>query len=276
MDISVILVLILCGFISNMLSAIFGIGGGVVLVPLLLTVFPFFSMQMIAATSLSIVIISALINLSFFIRQKIKISYKNLIIWSLGMIISVQLGFELSFYMTDFIIISVFAVTMLVLSAKTFLSFLKLNKQASKQITPKEQKYCLKDTITGFAFCSIGGFLAGFTGIGGGSIMAPLINQLKSVNYKQVPVYTNYMMVLGGLGSMYGYLSKSTENPLANTLQIGYINLNIITIVAISSFLTSFISMKLRGILKARTCALILTMMLLSIAIYSVYIRIFS
>ena len=39
--------------------------------------------------------------------------------------------------------------------------------------------------------------------------MAPLIGQLKSVKAHQIAPYTNAMMFIGGLGSLYGYLSKS-------------------------------------------------------------------
>ena len=50
------------------------------------------------------------------------------------------------------------------------------------------------------------------TGIGGGSIMAPLIGQLKSVKAHQIAPYTNAMMFIGGLGSLYGYLSKNSPH----------------------------------------------------------------
>ena len=40
------------------------------------------------------------------------------------------------------------------------------------------------------------------TGIGGGSVMAPLIGQLKSVKAHQIAPYTNAMMFIGGLGSL--------------------------------------------------------------------------
>ena len=41
--------------------------------------------------------------------------------------------------------------------------------------------------------------------------MAPLIGQLKSVKAHQIAPYTNAMMFIGGLGSLYGYLSKKLD-----------------------------------------------------------------
>ena len=76
----------------------FGIGGGVLMVPILRTLFPELPIQVISATSLTIVMCTALINLLFFYKQKIKIDYINMILWSIAMVIGVQIGFELSFF----------------------------------------------------------------------------------------------------------------------------------------------------------------------------------
>lgn len=266
MDLNIILILCTCGIISNILSAILGIGGGVLLVPLLMTVFDNIPIQMVAATSLSIVIGSAIINLSYFIKKHITISYKNLALWTVGMSIGVQAGFELSFILGENIIVIIFISTMFILAIKTLISCFKIN---NKTLNTSNVTEVNKLNYTGLLFCIVGGLVAGITGIGGGSIMAPLIAQLKNVKHQQIAVYTNYMMVLGGLSSMYGYLTKDISNPFENTIQIGYINLNIIGIVILSSFLTSFVSMRLRGLIKPRLCNILLFCILAFIAIYT-------
>lgn len=327
MNIEIILTLIGCGIFSNMMSALFGIGGGVLMVPILMTILPQLSIQQVAATSLSIVIGTAIINLSYFLRQKIKISFKSLGLWSIGMIVGVQAGFELSFLLPKLVIIGVFVTAMTFLSFKTFMLFFKPDKQSkatttkrsddsiakiqahgsesatkeqaqnaesatakvqapsTQKVTPlhpqqvtaasaslpqvKKQPQSNKDHWVGSIFCSLGGAIAGLTGIGGGSILAPIISQLKSVEHQQVAVYTNYMMIIGGLGSMYSYLTKSTPNLFEGTWQVGYINFSLIGIVLASSFCTSFFSMRLRHILKARTANLILACLLAFIAVYT-------
>lgn len=67
MGLQLILILIVCGVLTNFMSAIFGIGG-VLMVPILYTLFPDFPLQMVAATSLTIVIGSSLINLIYFYK----------------------------------------------------------------------------------------------------------------------------------------------------------------------------------------------------------------
>lgn len=262
MDISTIAILIFCGMFSNIMSALFGIGGGVLMVPILMTVFTDFPIQMVAATSLSIVIATACINLAYFIKQKIKVSALATMLWSLGMIIGVQLGFELSFFIHEKIIVGIFIITMLILSLKTFLSSRKVSKD---EIVPVG----VKDLAKGSAFTTAGGMIAGLTGIGGGSIMAPLINQLSCVHKTQVAIYSNYMMVLGGIGSLYGYLTKESPYIMPNTYQVGYINITVISIVVLASFVTSFFSMKLRKKLSKRFTDLALGCILFLIAIYT-------
>ena len=256
MSLQLILILILCGVMTNIMSAIFGIGGGVLMVPILYTLFPQFPLQMIAATSLTIVMGSSFINLIYFYKQKVSINYKAMLIWSVGMIIG-----ELSFYVPDIAIISVFVITLSLLAIRTIFS-----KESGMN-----QQTTADETIKGMGLSTFGGFIAGMTGIGGGSIMAPLIGQLKSVKAHQIAPYTNAMMFIGGLGSLYGYLSKSSPHHFG--WQIGYVNFSIVIIVVLSAFITGFFSMKIRGKLSPHLVKKLLGIILLVISAYMLLIH---
>ncbi|MDH2926690.1 sulfite exporter TauE/SafE family protein [Lonepinella koalarum] len=270
MTITMISVLMLSGIMTNIVSALFGIGGGVLMVPILRTLFPNIPMQIIAATSLTIVMSTSLINLILFRRQHISINIKSMLLWSIGMIIGVQLGFELSFILAETGIVSIFVITLILLALKTFLS-----KRKNYENTQKADK---KEHFTGMLVCAFGGFIAGITGIGGGSIMAPLVNQLKSVQTKQIAVYTNYMMFIGGLGSLIGYISRQVDLPkeLSGSWQIGYVNFTIVAIVVSTSFAMSFFSMKLRGKLSSQVTTRLLAWILLMIASYMAILQWYS
>lgn len=99
--------------------------------------------------------------------------------------------------------------------------------------------------------------------------MAPLINQLNFVTKKQVPVYTNYMMVIGGLGSMYGYITKPIDYVAEGMWQLGYINLTVVMTVVAASFVTSFFSIRISRLLSTKLANIILGCILLSIGIYT-------
>ena len=70
MTLTTIFILIACGILTNLMSALFGIGGGVLMVPILHTLFPEFPLQMVAATSLMTVMGTATINLIYFYKQQ--------------------------------------------------------------------------------------------------------------------------------------------------------------------------------------------------------------
>lgn len=259
MSLSLILILLLCGILANIMSAVFGIGGGVLMVPILYTLFPDFPMQIIAATSLTIVMGSALINLIYFYQQKVPLNLKSILFWSVGMIIGVQLGFQLSFYFSDKIIIVIFV---------SILSLLAIRTLCYKPLNEHQVQNNNRDLLKGALLCLFGGGVAGITGIGGGSIMAPLIGQLKSVKTQQIAPYTNYMMVIGGMGSLYSYLAAPLPYQINYHWQIGYVNFSIVTIVLCSSLTMSFFSMKIRGILKPEIARKLLGIILLAIAGY--------
>lgn len=259
MTTTTILILVVCGVLTNLMSALFGIGGGVLMVPVLHTLFPAFPLQMVAATSLTTVMGTALINIIFFHKQRIPLNIKSLLLWSVGMIIGVQFGFEVSFLIPNAFIVAIFVITLLILACRLFFAKKTENPTACNKLNEK---------VKGIFVCLFGGSIAGITGIGGGSIMAPLISLLPSVKPHQIAAYSNYMMIIGGLGSLYGYLSKPQPVYLENSWQVGYVNFTVVAIVVTCSFMTSFFSMKLRGILQPHVMTKLLGGMLFAIAIY--------
>lgn len=260
MSLSIICILLVCGIFTNMVSAIFGIGGGVLMVPILRTLFPELPLQAIAATSLTIVMCTASINLLFFHKQKIQIDYLNMILWSIAMIIGVQIGFELSFYFSTVVISLVFTVSLSALAIKTFLNRARVQADVVKMTAVERAKGSLS--------CCAGGLIAGITGIGGGSILAPLVGQLKGVKTQQIAVYTNYMMIIGGMGNLYGYLTRTFPYDVTLSGQFGYVNFLVVGVVTLGSFGMSFFSMKLRGLMNPALTRKLLAIILFCIAAY--------
>lgn len=268
MTLITIAILVGCGMVVNLVSALFGIGGGVLLVPILRTLFPELSMQMVAATSLTIVMGTSLLNLLIFRQQRIAIELKSLMLWSLGMIAGVQLGFELSFNLSDQAITAIFALTLSLLAMKTL--FIRKKSPDFHRLNPNQTA---RDRYVGTISCGFGGLIAGITGIGGGSIMSPLINQLRSVRAEQLAVYTNAMMTIGGVGNLYGYLSRTpaSQPDLFPSWQFGYVNFALVGIILASSFAMSFFSFRLRGKLTELTATYCLGGTLLAIVVYTVW-----
>ena len=83
-----------------------------------------------------------------------------MILWSIAMVIGVQIGFELSFYFSTAIISLIFTVSLSALAIKTFLN------RSRTQI--EEFNMSPIERAKGSISCCGGGLIAGITGIGGG------------------------------------------------------------------------------------------------------------
>lgn len=256
---TVIFILIFCGLLTNILSAIFGVGGGIIIVPVLRQLFPDAPVQSIAATSLMVVMLGSLVNILLFRRYKADVNLKKMVIWCIAMIFGVQVGVYLSFLLPDKIIMLGFSATLILLALRTLLV-----KPQHKDITHSS------DTVLGSFLCTLGGAIAGITGLGGGSVLAPLISQLPSVRTSQIAVYTNWMMFIGGLGSMWSYLTlvmPAPEHAMAKW-QFGYVNFYVVAIIFCSSLAMSCFSMHLRGILSVSLSKKLFSALLVSISIF--------
>jgi uncharacterized membrane protein YfcA len=256
---SSVVILVACGFLTSILSAVFGVGGGVIVVPVLRMLFPDAPIQSIAATSLMVVMLGSLVNIVMFRRINAEIALKKLIIWCVAMLIGVQAGFFLSFLLSERIIMLAFAAVLILLALKTLFARYRLKNETDKP-----------DTLLGTVLCAVGGMIAGITGLGGGSVLAPLISQLPSVGHKQIAVYTNWMMFIGGFGSMWSYLTLKMPD-VSHAMaagQIGYVNFHVAGIIFISSLAMSPFSIKLRGVLSERISRLIFALLLVVIAAF--------
>ncbi|ECA7919366.1 sulfite exporter TauE/SafE family protein [Salmonella enterica subsp. enterica serovar Chichester] len=107
-----------CGMATSLLSALFGVGGSILLVPVLHLLFPQCAVQVLAATSLTVVMLSALINVCAFWRQGIRLNSRLLVLWSLGMATGMQAGVYASFLLSDKMLLMLFG------SAGTVVSYL--------------------------------------------------------------------------------------------------------------------------------------------------------
>lgn len=255
----VLVILVICGLFTNLLSAVFGVGGGIIVVPVLRYLFPDAPVQSIAATSLMVVMLGSLVNIILFHRYKIKINRKKLLIWSVAMLIGVQVGFYLIFLLSDRVIMLCFALTLILLALKTL-----LDRRTPRYDTNKP------DTLMGTVLCSLGGMVAGLTGLGGGSVLAPLVSQLPSIRRQEIAVYTNWMMFIGGFGSTLSYLSLKMAEPAQamGRWQVGYVNFYVVGIIFVSALLMSHFSMQLRGILSERLSKNLFAGLLVAIALF--------
>ncbi len=159
-----LLVLASGGLVSGILAGLLGIGGGIILVPLLITL-GYTPIQAVATSSLAIVVtsISGSVNnwrMGYF-------DFKRVIYLGLPALVTAQLGVYLASRITPCILLFTFGVFLL-----TNIYLVELRNRLSKGGVPKAQQF--NPVLSRLGTGGVAGILAGLLGGGGGAIMVPL------------------------------------------------------------------------------------------------------
>ena len=176
--------LIPLGFIVGAFGTLIGAGGGFILVPVLLLLYPDKSAETITSISLAVVLINSISGSISYGKMK-KIDYKSGIIFALATLPGSILGA----YTTSIIPRNIFNIifSILLITGSIFLILKPENKNASRK---KESKKYLTRTITdiegithsfsynpilGIIISIFVGFLSSLLGIGGGIFHVPVL-----------------------------------------------------------------------------------------------------
>lgn len=169
-----ILVLAIGGLVSGIMAGLLGIGGGVILVPLLVSLGNE-PIKATATSSLAIVITSASGSI-----QNWRMGYfdfKKVLYLGIPALITAQLGVVLAINIPPYVLLGLFGVLLL-----TNIYLVQLRKQILAQ--GNTEKKIINQTISRIATGGAGGLLAGLFGVGGGVIMVPLQMLLLGENIK--------------------------------------------------------------------------------------------
>ena len=195
MEISHIALYILLGFGVGALGTLIGAGGGFILLPVLLLLFPDLDPEVLTSISLAVVFINATSGSLAYSRLK-RIDYRSGIILAVATLPGAIIGA----YTTQYIPRKAFDIVLgvLLLGVSTFL-LLKPQWQATALITKRHRAHRTVtdregttysysfNMVTGVLVSIVVGFLSSLLGIGGGIIHVPL---LTTVLHFPVPIAT--------------------------------------------------------------------------------------
>ena len=158
------------GLLAGIISSFFGIGGGLVIVPCLLLVYPDMPYPLVIGCSFGIIFLNSIINTYNFNKLKLLLPFSFLKMFLLGVIPGVLAGTYLVTSLPTGITKKVFA---------TFLILVVVKNHLHKNTVGSEDKMNLEGRasiklMTGF----FAGLIAGLTGIGGGTVLVPIFLQL--------------------------------------------------------------------------------------------------
>lgn len=177
MDIDNYLILSLLGLFSGLLAGVLGIGGGIVLVPII-KAFGYSPVQAVATSSFAIIMTST--SGSWQNWRMGKLDLKQVFFLALPSIFTAQVGAFLASYIPPYLLLGSFGIFLLL---NIFLSRMKKNAIARKSFEDTANS----PTNPIFARIFTGGLtglLAGLFGIGGGVILVPLQIRLLQTEIK--------------------------------------------------------------------------------------------
>ena len=234
------------GFVVAIYGTIIGAGGGFILVPLLMFLFPSDAPSMITAASLAVIFANSASGTIAYARMK-RISYRTGILFALATIPGALLGS----YLTGFIPRKVFGAVFggLLVAVAVFLALTRRNSSKAKEATSPgadsralpRPRGPLVDTVVdsegnsyplsyniwlGMALSLLIGMVSSLTGIGGGIIHVPVLAYLFGFPVHIATATSHFVLVFTSLAGVVVHLIDGTwpAHPLRDLcLAIGVI-----------------------------------------------------
>jgi len=224
----------LTGIGVSFISTLFGLGGGILMVPVLSLILPYSHLEAIA-TSLTTIIFVAAFNTYNFNQQ-------NVIIWKVVPWIALTsslfsfLSAKASTYLPQNILIIIFLLFLLWVAVRTFL----ISEKNSKSVIAISSKYLPLGIGT------LSGTIAGFTGIGGGGITTPLMLITGLVKNVQAAPTSNAIMIFTALFASISFAFSDSNIP--DSYMLGYIHYDTSFLLFLGSAVFSKFGVKLNNL----------------------------
>ncbi len=259
---TIVLLLILTAFIVGILSALFGIGGGVILIPALLFLFPNLTPQELIGTSFGMILLNALINFRTFWRKGHRLNQK--ILWSLGsgIALGVPFGAALSSSLETEQFQQIFGAFLLLIAIK--------NQFFTPEVNPDKP---FPSFWLMLFFGSQIGIVAGLTGIGGGSMILPALMMLTPLPLWALSFHSQALMLFAAIPALPSLilLNQDMETTASvvlaplNALSTGPIHWGLVLIFAIGPLAGSPIGLKLASKITPNQLKLLFSLLLTGI-----------
>ena len=225
------LIILLAGVSVGLVSTIFGLGGGIIMVPLLSLILPFSHLESIATSLATIVLVAGFNTYNF--------SKKNVIVWGVVPWIAIASSFfafisaRLSIILPDTILVIIFILFLLYFAIRTFLI-----RNETKSIAHKSHSRWIPLGIG-----SVSGLISGVTGIGGGGITTPMMMVTGLVKNIQAAPTSNAIMIFTAGSAALSFALNPVESE--QIFSIGYIHLDIAVLLFAGSAIISRLGVSL-------------------------------
>jgi uncharacterized membrane protein YfcA len=249
--------LLITGIAVGFVSTIFGIGGGILMVPLISLLLPLTHLEAIATSLAAIVLVASFNTFNFY--------HKEVIVWKIVPWIAIAsslfafLSATVSTFLPEKILISFFILFLLNVAIRTL--FIK-----DKPVYQEEKE---KHNLLPWGIGTLSGIISGFTGIGGGGITTPLMLITGLVRNVQAAPTSNAIMIFT---NFFASLSFATAKvTIANKLVLGYIHIDIAILFFLGSAISSRFGVNLNQKISLTFRKTVLAFLLLFICIRFIF-----
>jgi hypothetical protein len=256
--ISIILTLLIVGLLVGILSSFFGIGGGLIAVPTLYSLFPEMSSQTVIGCSLAMIFFNNILNTYNYRRIGYQFNIKVIAYVALAFIVGIVISGQIAGLLSSKSLKYIFGLFMIGVLLKTLFTPAKKHSAPKVNTSNNEAKVAAKamlefrkDFIPRYLTIGIvGGSIAGVTGLGGGIFLVPMLSMFLSMPFKLISPYSNAIMALGTLAgvinAMFFVKAETTlHEPLIQSFQVGNVNVFIVFLIVLGSSLTSRLGVQL-------------------------------
>jgi uncharacterized membrane protein YfcA len=271
MTILIFTLLLLAGaFVAGLLGSLTGLGGGVVLIPLLTLVFKV-DIHYAIGTSLISVIATSSGAAAAYVKEGITNMRLGMFL-ELATTIGAVTGAFLAAYISTSIIAIIFGI-ILILSAITSLmkkedpietnhkSVLakKLKLNSSFPTESGEKFYSVKNVGGGFLMMNIAGIISGLLGIGSGALKVIAMDNIMRIPFKVSTTTSNFMIGVTAAASAGIYLKR------------GYIDPGLSMPVVLGVLLGAFLGSKILFKVKSSTLRILFAIVIFALAFEMIY-----
>ncbi|MEQ8267738.1 MAG: sulfite exporter TauE/SafE family protein [Parvibaculum sp.] len=224
--------LVVTGLIAGILAGLLGVGGGIVIVPVLYHVFTLLGideavrMHLAVGTSLGTIILTSIRSVRAH-AKKGAVDWDMLKSWALPILVGVGSGTLIAAYVSGDVLTAVFATIALVVAAN--LAFGKESWRLGTALPGRPVQYSVAGVI---------GALSALMGIGGGTFAVSFMT-LYGKNPREAVATSSGLGVLIAVPAVIGFIWAGWNDPLLPPFSLGYVNLIGMALIAPLSVLAA-------------------------------------
>lgn len=222
MNYEIYLILAGIGIFAGVMAGLLGVGGGVIIVPALVTIYSHYStgnpyiVQTAIATSLFTIIFTALSS-AYRQTKHGNVLWAHALLIGLASSLAVFLFSKIALSLPGDTLKKIFAVVVVVISAKMLTEKKKNNSADEKEL--KEYSKALSP-VTGI----LGGAVAAFTGLGGGLFLVPMMHYFQKIPIKKSIGTSSAAIIITSISGVISYLINMPQNSYKMDYSLGMVD----------------------------------------------------